>query len=103
MNYLGSLLVVFNLLFFHLQSLAEKDDHNLGDTIKWSPSYNLTREDFTGTYSTPYLSDPTKDYDTAALSQLNILYEFKTVDRRLKINAYAIFIKDKSFLKSSWG
>lgn len=108
MNYLGGILViVYSLFFVHvdhgIQSSAIKDDCNVGDTIRWSPTYKLSPEDFKGIYTTAYLSDKVSGHDTAGLSQLNILYEFKAVDRKLKIDAYAIFLKDKSFLKSTWG
>ena len=89
MNYLGSILViVYSLLFVHvdhgIQSSAIKGDCNVGDTIKWSPTYKLTWEDFKGTYTTAYLSDKVTGHDTAGLSQLGVLYQIKVVNNKLK-------------------
>jgi predicted secreted Zn-dependent protease len=107
MSYLGSILIIIYSLTFsrvdnNIQSYKKADKYNVGDTIKWSPTYKLTAEDFKGTYSAQYMSNASKGHDTAGLSQLNILYEIKAVDRKLKIDAYAVFLKNKSFLKSTW-
>jgi len=68
-----------------------------GDTVVWSPTYKLSFEDFKGA---PKAEDTTKRIDTSAVSSTGIRYHIKHDHNKMKIEAYAIFLKRQSWIRN---
>jgi len=65
------------------------------DTIHWSSAYRLTYDDFQG------IPKPkgSSDRDTLAICAYKIKYQIKMVGPDLKINAFAVFERNNSWIK----
>ncbi|MBN8853418.1 MAG: hypothetical protein BGO55_18330 [Sphingobacteriales bacterium 50-39] len=86
----------FQWLLEHKESTApRKYFQEKSDTIHWSSVYRLTYDDFQGIPKPKSNSDS----DTLALCDYTIKYKIKMVGRDLKIEAFAVFERNTSWIR----
>lgn len=98
--YAAVICIAFNI--FCLSSVVPGEKYTAktiqaGDTVIWSPNYKLTFEDFKGM---PKAEDSTVRIDTSAVSSTGIRYHIKYDRHKMKIQAYAIFLKKQSWIRN---
>jgi hypothetical protein len=96
-------LLIFSLFLGLISSAKPEGQPNKlqpvmpGDTLLWSADRPLKAEDFQGNAGT----GKTKSYDTIGLYAVGFSYRFELVDEALKVNCFAYFIRNQSWLKDS--
>ncbi len=101
MNVFGWALL-FNFHFLCWDPSAEKmtflQEINT-DTLRWSPAYRLKFEDFKGDDNSATIQYDTANYTKLGFSTVYIDYTPKYENQKFMIEACAVFVKNKSWLK----